>query len=247
MRIQWIIVVCATWAAVACGDDELEPTPAEAIQEQVAEAQQAVAEAAEAAEPEGEPDPCETLTEAIVRSTFQVPADTAIARPDSTVTVRRICTYTWRKPNAEELEAQIKAMQQERIREMMRQVRRGKVAQGLLDAAQMPSVEARVSLNFGPTFETEEAARAGFAAMVERMEQGISRRVQTKNVDQEVTFRASFTEVEGVGDQASWAPRMKQLAVLDGTRILYINVDLELEVEDNLDHAKRLAAAILRG
>jgi hypothetical protein len=190
-----------------------------------------------------EPDPCDLLTEEVVRRVFELPAETAVTNNASTFP-RPLCTYVWEKPNAAEIAERVKARQQEQIQEMMRQVRRGKAGQGLADlATSMESTDARVSLNYAPPSDSTEQARHRFDSARQVLRDGISRRVQTRHHDEEITFQADQDDVEGIGDAAWWAPSMRQLAVLDGPRILYLSV--EIESDQNLEHAKRLARVLL--
>jgi len=154
-----------------------------------------------------------------------------------------MCTYKWAKPNAEEIQARIAEQRQEAIARMMKQARRGKRAQGILDGVMnMPSTENVVSYNLAPfTFRSPEEANTAYSTNIERLNKGISRPVKTKNVNEQVTFRMEQTPVDGVADGAHWFERMNQLSVLDGTRIFYVVTNLEEERSDNLAHAKRLA------
>jgi len=232
--------------SAACGDDSEDTS---ALSEEAAEVVAAAAPAAGGAEApatEGEPDPCAALTEAMVRATFEVAAETAIANPPPLNNVRRMCKYEWEKPNRDEIRQQMIDRAQERAREMSRRMQNGEAAQGLLDGVMdMPRMENAVTLNFGPSFANADAARAGFEQAMTRLQEGIRQPVKTKNIDQEVVFQADTEVVEGIGDAARALPRLNQLAVLDGDRILYIVVEIESDRAANIEHCKRLARAIL--
>lgn len=238
----------------ACGDDDTDTAAPGAT------AEPAAAEpTAEAPEQDEEPDPCALLTEAVIRSTFEVPEGTTIDHPPSRNPVRPVCTYSWEKPNAEEIRAEIQQQQQDRVREMMKQARRGKMGQGMLDMAMdMPKMSNRVSLNYGDASETPEEARSKFDSAMRMMQRGMTQRVEvdedmpgtTKAVrdrvdGQEITFQADSTPVEGLGDDARWLPRMNELAVLDGNEILFLTVEMDTDRDVNLEQAKRLAEALL--
>ena len=212
-----------------------------------------------AAETDAAPDPCALLTDAVIRSVFSVPADATIENPPTRNPVRATCTYIWDKPNADEIRQEIQALQQQRVRDMMKQARRGKIGQGMMDMAMnMPRVENRVHLNFGNPAESPAAARATFDSAIQMLERGLTHTIEvdedtpgtTRAVrehlnGQEVTFQASATPVEGLGDAARWIPRLNQIAVLDGQRILFLTVEIEVDRDVNLEHAKRLARALL--
>jgi hypothetical protein len=160
---------------------------------------------------------------------------------------KTLCTYTWEKPNAEEIRARVAKQRTERIREMMKAVRRGKSGQGMVDMAMnMPSENNEVSLTLPElSFRTAEQARTAFEANIERMREGISQRVQTKHTNQEVRFQLDYQPVSGIGDSAYWNARTAQLAVLDGTRFLYVVAKLEEDQAKNLEHAKKLALQLI--
>jgi hypothetical protein len=223
----------------ACDDDEPATTATAEVGEQLEQVEEASGEQAE-----GEADPCALLTEAVVRRVFEVPAETKMTQR-TMERPRRMCTYVWEKPNAEEIRAEIQKAQQERIRKMMKQVRRGKRVEGLMGAIGMPSTTSRVNLNFGGPFASAQEARAGYDSALRVLREGITRKVQTKQVQEEVTFQADHANVDGVGDAAAWSPRMNQLAVLDDSTVLFLSVEVGVEPDDNRDAAKRLAAALL--
>jgi len=236
----------------ACGDDDQasptapSPTPATPIA------------AAEPPEPDGPPDPCALLTEAVVRATFEVPEETAIAQSQSTSSTYSVCSYTWDKPNADEIREEIAALQRERVQKMLKKARGGQLGQGMMDLAMnMPRMESQVSLNFGPPRATAEEAHSLFESAMSSLEQGITHRIDTEQVEnanervraavegQEVTFQADVEPLEGVGDEARFIPRLNQVAVRDGNRILYVVVEIETEAADNLEPASRLARTLI--
>ncbi|MBW2464188.1 MAG: hypothetical protein JRH11_21245 [Deltaproteobacteria bacterium] len=250
--ISVIVALTATVFFSACGDDG---DDAPALGEEAAEAVAAAPAAAgggEAPAIEEEPDPCAVLTEAMVRTTFEVPAETAIANPAPLNDVRRMCQYRWDKPNRDELQLEIRQRMQENTEEMARRMRSGeespaRQAQNLINSAlDLPRLENAVTLNYGPTFADADAARVGFEQATTRLQEGIRQPVKTKNIDQEVVFQADTEVVEGIGDAARALPRLNQLAVLDGARILYIVVEMDLDRAANIEHCKRLARLILR-
>jgi len=229
----------------ACGDDAADGTPAASL----APTPTPVGEQATvAAAPDPILDSCATLTETLVRTTFHVPEETTI-RIDPPSRPRGVCEYSWDKPNVEELRLQIAAAQRERMQEMVEKMRRGQGAQGLLDGiTDMPLTHNEVSLHFGPGFDTPEIAARSFGQAMDRLQEGIRRPIDTPNgqaLGQEVTFQFDLETVEGVGDQARYMPRMSQLAILDGRRIVYVIAKISADPAANLEHARRLAAAVL--
>ncbi len=242
----------------ACGDDD-DATPENPVEEAVAAAEETLGEEIEEVEEGEEPDPCALLTESVIRTTFEVPEDTPVEQQPSIQQIRPMCTYSWDKPDAEEIRARVKQIQQERVQEMFRKMRRGKQAQAITDLAMdLPSESNRVSLNFSPPPRTAARARAMFFAAMATLEggvrhtieveegtEGVSERVRQEVDGQEIEFQADLEEVEGIGDEARWIPRLNQLAVLNGDQILYLTVEMDVDRSVNRDEAKTLMAALL--
>lgn len=185
---------------------------------------------------------CALLTEARLREAFSLGDDVQIDAPEG----RYSCSFTWEKPNAEALREELRKAQAARVRDMMKRMREGETAQGLVDMMDMPSTTARVSLNFPPRPpETPEEARRAFDRALEMLQEGVTRRVKTDQVDEDVTFQADITRVSGVGDAAGWAPKLHQLTVLDGPRLWHLGVEVYDTAEEDLAAAKRLAGLVL--
>lgn len=260
---HWTICMVALLAgsgAWGCGDDDSASSPSAAATPSSG-ASPTAEPVAVARDDDAEPDPCALLTEDVVRAVFSVPAETTVSSPPSRNPVHAVCTRTWEKPNADEIREEIARAQQARLREAFQKMRQGKQAQGLLDMAMnFPRADAVVSMNYGPTSESPEVAKTRFDAAMASLAEGITRTVAIDDIaddttsakvreavgDQTVTFQADSASVEGIGDDARWLPRLNQLAILRGKDIIYLNVEIETNADENLEHAKRLAAALLK-
>lgn len=246
-----LLVVLGGWG---CGEDAASSPSAAATPSSSATGEPVAAGGDE----DAERDPCALLTEEVVRAVFSVPAETTVASSHSPTGA--LCTYTWEKPNADEIREEIARQQQARIREALQNMGKGKQAQGLLDLAMnLPRADAVVSMNYGPVSESPEVAKTRFDAAMSRLAEGITQTVAIDDVagdnasarvreavgDQTVTFQADSATIEGIGDDARWLPRMNQLAILRGKDLIYLNVEIETNADENLEHAKRLAAALL--
>lgn len=251
MRTNLAVVLLSSFVLFACGDDDEAAVAPTTVAPSESPATTAASDA-----PDEAPDPCSRLTEAIVRATFSVPEATTIDHRLAASGRYPSCRYTWEKPNADEVRREIQALQQERARQMMKQLQRGKRTQALLDMAMdLPRVDNRAALNFGPTSESPEAARATFESGMATLVEGITHEVEVDDTldevvqhemeGEEVTFRADMQDVDGVGDEARWIPTLNELAILHGTELIYLRVEIETDRAANLAHAKRLAAALL--
>lgn len=226
-----------------CGDDEetaAPPTP-ESVQEQLAEAREQVAEATEQGE-ESEVNPCEVLTEAVIRSTLDaVPEDAEIEqRRGSTRMTSKLCTYTWPNPDFDQEEHTRNMMK--RMRERMR---KGGTTEGIMELAMSARASAEINYTHMPELDSPEAAEAQFESIVRMLDRGISQEVEAMGKTTKVTIQSSMEPVEGVGDEASWSARMQQLTVRNGAQIFHLSVKVEDEAEANLELTKQLARALI--
>jgi hypothetical protein len=254
-----LMIASLVVALFGCGDDDDDEATALPTEQAVAAAEEAVGETVDV-NGEGEPDPCALLTDEVVRSALDVPEAVTLEQRSSLPVARPYCSYTWDKPNAAEIQQEIQRIQQERVQEMMQKMRSGKQVQAFADLGmELPSTSNRVALNFAPPSESADQARAMFESGMALLQDGIT---QTVDVDQntegvpeqarreidgqEVTIQADLEEVEGIGDDARWAPRLNQLSVLDGTRILHLTVEMDVDRSVNLEKAKTLMGALLR-
>lgn len=224
-----------------CGDDEGEtPATPENLEQQLAEAREAVAEAeAEAPEPE-EVNPCEVLTEELVRANLEVPEGAEVRQSRGSGPASKLCTYSWDNPDFDEA-----AHRREIMRKMREGMRKGGAVEGIMEAAMGARQSAEVNYTHMPRLESEEAAETRFDGIVQMLERGISSDVEAMGQKQTVTIQSGFDEVEGVGDQAAWSDRLHQLTVRDGTQIFHLSVRVEDEDEANQRLTEELARAII--
>ncbi|MFW5920238.1 MAG: hypothetical protein ACOCUS_00260 [Polyangiales bacterium] len=239
------LAACALAVAIA-GCNEEEQDASGAADEITRTVEDPVKEAAgEDAESEA-PDSCEVLTEEIVRERFDIAADVEVKQSVFDV-VHHTCTYRWDKPNAEEQRAKIEKQQQERVNKMMKDMRKGKKVQGIMDlATDMPRVENEVSLtltNFD--FDSASAAKKRFEQNVEMLGKGVKRKVKTKNIDEDVEIKAESEPVEGIGDGAAWNERLNELMLVQGTRLFNVVVNIHEDRDKNRELAKKLAERVI--
>lgn len=213
--------------ALACGGSDDRTPPAD-VERTVADA---VADATGAA-PSTDSTPCEILDDELLAAVFEVPAGTEISRSPSRHSPHPLCTVTWPKPNAAEIDEQRAA----RMMEAMQARMRG-------EEVEMPSFrsENEVSLTlYEPPFDDPPAARSAFESAMRSLAGGIT----GSHEDVEVTFQADLVPVEGVGDEAMWAAQLRQLSVVDGRRILHVAVNTGAEFEADRAKAEEVARRV---
>lgn len=221
-------------AATACGGSDESATSdlstPEGIERQIAEAVEA--ETGRPFEASTDTTPCEILDDALLRGAFGLAADVEITRSPSQRSPHPLCTASWPKPNAAELEAG----QGARMMEYMQR----KVAG---EDVEMPSFRTtdEVSLTlYEPAFDNPRAARASFAAAMKQLSDGVT----ASHQDVEMTFQADLTPVAGVGEEAMWAAKLRQLSVVDGNRIFHLTVNTGAELDVERDRAKEIARRV---
>ncbi len=165
-------------------------------------------------------DACTVLTADLVQSLFDI-GDAELAFKPGSSKANPSCVASWPVPNAEEVKAEsAKAMQDYMM---------AKVA-GEKDVGPMPlpHLENEVRLTFaGRSFKDAAAAQAAFDGLLISLKEGITAEAEVDGTTHKHTFRIDYDhEVEGVGERAAWAPKLKQLSFVSGRQILHLNVDL---------------------
>jgi hypothetical protein len=174
--------------------------------------------------------PCELLDDALLNAHFDIAPGTSITREPSRHSPFPLCTATWPKPNA----AQIEQEGAKRMQEWVMQ--RG-------DRGPMPIIrtENSVSLTiYQPAFGSRDQAIGEFDNAMAGLERGI----RASHEGTEVEFQADLTPVSGVGDKAMWAPSMRQLSVVNGRRIFHLGVNTGAERDEELATARALATTL---
>lgn len=176
---------------------------------------------------------CEILGDAMIRGRLGLGEDVTLERTPSRHSPHPLCTASWAKANAAELE-------QERGRLMtdyMQRKMRG-------EDVPMPSFRTsdEVSLTiFSPAFASGAQAIAGFDAAMQRLSEGVTTTVG----DTEFTYQADVEPVSGIGDKAMWVPEMRQLSFVSGNRLLHLTVDTGSDLAEELATARKLAEDVI--
>lgn len=207
---------------IGCGEKEpedavaVEGTPVVDVEAPLAGTKRtldALKERAQSARAEADIDPCELLTDDVIRGQFESAAEAAISRRLSEYSIHPMCVVSWPKPNAAEIEAQTASAMNDYMQRKMRG-----------EKVQMPSfaTQDEVTLTlFQPRFEDNAAAIARFDQAMGVLQRG----VKGKAGDVELDFQSDLTPVEGIGDKAMWAAGMRQVSVVQGRRIYHITVN----------------------
>src|SRR5690606_3103528 len=128
-----------------------------------------------------------------------------------------------------------------------KQMRSGKGAQAMLEGVMnMPSEINEASLSFPmQSIEDEEAAKRAYESTLRRVTEGIERTVKVQDKEHSVSFQADYEPVQGVGDEAAWSNKHRQITVRAGKVIYHVRVNIEQEAPANRSLAMTLAKALI--
>lgn len=232
-QISTLILVLSLGFIQGCSDSEqsaqTDAARPEAVQEateQVAELQASVKEAA--ADAVDAAAVCDLLSEDMLRSHFELAADTEVERRPSEYSPHPLCIATWNKPDAEQMEQAYQAAMNDYI---MARARGEKVKMPLL----VTTNEVSLTL-YEPLADSPEQAAANFDSAMQVLSKGVT----AKAGGVEATFQADVSPINGLGDKAMWAAKMNQISVLDGRRIFHVAVKVG-DKEENKTRATTLA------
>lgn len=161
------------------------------------------------------------------------------------------CIYTWRRENADEIEAEIA----EKTKEMMMNAgKTGKVDIG--EAMNMKSPNYTVGISAMKVYDKGEDYHKLFSQSHQNMSDE-EKEEHTENISEgtgetgeavtgSMMKELNFTEVEGVGDAAAWDHLGGALNVLIGNFQFSVQVDYSYEDNNkNIEKAKALAMDVL--
>lgn len=207
MRAASFVIVALAALIASCGGEEA--ANAENTGEQIA----ARIMEESGVEPSTDTTPCEILDDELIHAHFTVAEGAEISRQTSTYSPHPLCTVSWRKVNADEIQAQSGPA----MMDYMQRKARG-------EDVKMPMfrTDNEVTLTIVDSdFASPADAQRGFDGSMKMLSDGITR----SHEGTEVTFQADLTPVDGVGDKALWASSMRQLSVVDGTTIFHVTVN----------------------
>lgn len=200
--------------------------------------------------PSSERKPCDYINEKMVRETFGVGDDFEITMNDSYGT----CSFQWDGLT----EAERTAADEEATSAML-----SAIGSGNINISDLQKGYFNVSLNFTTAQITDAAGAARtFETINERMTKGIkvsadqvkektkgtsvSDEAVDKIIGDGVTFKGGERkDIDGVGDEAVWDTKLKQLTVLAGTDIFFVGSNAGGDAELSVEKAKELANKII--
>jgi hypothetical protein len=177
-------------------------------------------------------DPCTILDDALIHRHFAL-GDAEITRTASTYSPHPLCTVSWPKPNATEIEARLA----DQMVDFMTRRMRG-------EDVEMPSLRTsdEVSLTIGTgVFANRRQALDAFDGAMRVMTEGMTVETSAGPID---SPRYDVEPVAGVGEKAMWAPGLHQLSVVTTERIFHVGVRIDGGLAEELEKAKALAREI---
>lgn len=183
-------------------------------------------------------DPCEILKSGVVADEFGV--DAAAIRYHAGSTRHPVCLSSWRKPNADEIEA---ATPQLMMDYMKRKAAAQQKKEPFDEKMPIPRPEAEANLTiYGESYDGPAAAAAGLEGIVATMSKGVTATVGGKDYTSQVTYEGW---IDGVGDKAAWAPKLSQLSVAAKGVIFHVSVRAFDDPAENQSKAIALAKRII--
>lgn len=179
-------------------------------------------------EPSSDSTPCEVLSDDLLRKHFDI-GDADLKRSPSQYSPHPLCTVTWPKPNAAELEAEREAQRADYLRK--------KMLGEAVERPESPNVEVSLTIN-KDRFESRTEAVASFDSAMRILSEGMT--FET-DAGPHKTPTYDFEPVDGVGEKAAWVPKMSQLSVATSHRIFHVGVDVDGGPDADLAKAKDLA------
>lgn len=201
--------------------------------------------------PSSERAPCDYISEATLREVFSVENTTEITKSDK----YGVCSYAWDGLN----EAERKVADEEMTNVMIAAVTSGKMP----DTKDLQKGKFSVSLNFtNAKITTSAQAASTYETINKRMSEGVTvsadqvkertkgKSVSDKAIDdvvgEGITFKGGTrTDVNGVGNAATWDDKLKQLTVLSGTDIFFITVNAGGDEALAMQKSKEVAKEII--
>jgi hypothetical protein len=182
-------------------------------------------------------DPCQILGSGIVAEVFGVEAAAIHYRAGSVA--HPLCMASWRKPNADELEA----AQGQRIQDWVKRQSQARInGQPFTEKIPVVKVDSTVSLTiFNETFASPEAAAERLEGMIDTMSKGVTVEVGGRKHTSQVDYD-DWTP--GVGDRAAWAPKLSELSVAARGVIFHVAVHVASEPAENRAQAIELARRV---
>lgn len=179
-----------------------------------------------------DPDPCAILTKDFLSKFFDLDTATLKHTP-SKYSPYPLCTVTWPKPNAAEIEANFKEKYAEYIQ--------AKLSGQEVEKPEMKT-SCEISLTiYTPRFDNVSSAGSSFDSAMRILKKGTT--VDVKG-EKYTTSGREVEPVEGIGNKAAWVPSLNQMSVHSGHFIFHVSANIGKDTEDNKTKAFKLANAL---
>jgi hypothetical protein len=232
MKTSLILAVSLAALFASCSKSSESDSKGEAPSKETAAAPSKVAAAVATS------NPCDLLTEAVVRKHLGLAEDVELNQKLSNLAGFPHCSYSWSTLTPEEEKERKAAL----ANSAMARVQSQGEAQGIVDMAMRQSLgTGSAHLTLAKEMDSEEAAIAALASARKFMESREKARVGNEDAD----FISSFVDVEGVGAKAHYSSKQHQLSFVRGKRLFHLGVKSHQEA-DGLALAKAIANDILK-
>jgi hypothetical protein len=181
--------------------------------------------------------PCELLTESVVRKHFKL-ADDIDLNQKLSKTPYPHCSYRWSTLTPEEEQKR----QQEIAKAAMERAQKKGSGQAIADMAMsQTNGQGSAHLTMTKAFANDAAAVGALTASRDYME----KRAKTKAAGKESDLTTVFEDVEGIGAKAHYSKKGRQLSFAKNGRLYHLGAKSQEQDTDSLDLTKTIAEEIL--
>ena len=179
-------------------------------------------------------DPCERLTEDVIRSHFEV-GDAEISSRSSSHRRYATCIVNWPRPDHEALQEAY----QKKIMEFGQAKARGETA----EMPEAPRTYCELTCTVPvKRFDSPAQAQSALDSALDIMKNGLKTRPKTE----EQRAKVVIEPVDGIGDKAAWNVGNNQISVANGRRMFHLTVNVYDDPAANRAKAMKLAALFLK-
>lgn len=179
-----------------------------------------------------DPEPCAILTRDFLSRFFDLDTATLNHTP-SKYSPYPLCTVSWPKPNAAEIEEHFKASYGDYLKAKMQ----GKDVE---KPEMKTSYEVSLTI-YTPRFDDVSSAGSSFDSAMRVLEKGTT--VDVKG-EKYTTKGRDIEPVEGIGNKAAWVPSLSQMSVHSGHFIFHVSANVDKDPEVNKARTRELADAL---
>lgn len=232
------LIIVASLSAVLASCSKSSDSDSKAAAPKSGTAVASAGETAETTSMTATDNPCELLTEAIVRKHLELAEDVEMNQRLSKPGGFPHCSYNWSTLTPEEE----KERNAELAKRAIASAKSKGAGQGIVDMAMSQnSGTGSAHLTMAKEMDSEAAAIGALASARTFMEN----RAKTKADKNGVDFTSPFVDVEGVGAKAHYSNKQQQLSFVHGKRLFHLGVKSHAE-GNGQELAKTIANEILK-